>query len=148
MLASGPSKPIPKGVSTKLRAIIALLALTVTAAAQITTGSVSGYVVDPSNRPIPKAKITVIDTQRLVTRSTLTDLTGYFRLADLPPAVYRVNVAAPEFATVVSPAVEVGVDAQARLDFKLPVSGRDQSITVHATTPAVPTESSDLGMVI
>jgi hypothetical protein len=122
--------------------------LALAVAGQVTTGSVSGYVLDPSRRPIPNANVTIADSGRSLTRTTITDVTGYFRLADLPPSAYRLSAAAAGFQTTQSPDVQVAVDAQVRVDFNLAISGREQSLTVHATAAAVPTESSELSTVI
>ena len=131
-----------------MRAVYILLAFALPGAGQVTTGSVSGYVLDPSRRPIPGASITASDAKRSLTRSATTDATGYFRVADLPPSAYRLSAAAPGFVTTQSPDVRVAVDAQMRVDFDLGVSGKEESLTVHATATAVPTESSELGTVI
>jgi outer membrane receptor protein involved in Fe transport len=131
-----------------MRVVMVVLALVSSAAAQVTTGSVSGFVLDPSHRPIPNAGITVSDARRSLTRSATTDVTGYFRVADLPPAAYKLSAAAPGFVTTQSPEVQVAVDAQMRVDFNLAISGKEQSLTVQATAAAVASESSELGTVI
>ena len=92
-----------------MHSIFIFLALAASAAAQITTGSVSGYVLDPSHHPILSARVTVTDSGRSLTRSTLTDVTGFFRVADLLPSAYRLSAAADGFATRQSLDVEVPV---------------------------------------
>ena len=131
-----------------MRVVIGLLALVLGAAGQVTTGSVSGFVLDPSRRPIPNASVTVSDSRRSLTRSATTDVTGYYRVADLPPSAYKLSATATGFVTTQSPDVQVAVDAQMRMDFSLAISGKEQSLTVHATATAVTSESSELGTVI
>ena len=57
-------------------------------AAQVTTGNLTGYVLDPSNRPIAGAKVTVSDALRSAIREAATDSQGLYYFADLPPAAY------------------------------------------------------------
>jgi Carboxypeptidase regulatory-like domain/TonB dependent receptor/TonB-dependent Receptor Plug Domain len=116
--------------------------------AQVTRGSISGYVLDPSQGPISNATITISDSDRSVARSAATDSTGYYRLEDLAPSTYRVTAAVRGFRPQEFSNVQVEVNAQTRVDFHLEIAGQSQSVTVLATEAGVASESSDLGMVI
>ena len=115
---------------------------------QVTTGSISGYVLDPAQRPVPNAKVTITDGSRSLVRNAVTDVAGFYRLPDLPPALYRLSSSAAGFLLTTAPDLQLEVNAQMRVDFHLPIAGQEQSVTVRATEAAVPTETSDLGMVI
>jgi hypothetical protein len=115
---------------------------------QVTTGSISGYVLDPSQRPIPNASVMITDVGRSAVYNAVTDMAGFYRIPDLPPVLYRLSGSAPGFLSTTAPDLRLEVNAQARVDFHLPVAGQPQSVTVAATESAVPTETSDLGMVI
>jgi hypothetical protein len=104
--------------------------------------------LDPSGRAIPNAKINITDVSRSLIREALTDNNGFYRLPDLPPAVYRVSSAAPGFVSTTAPELALEVNAQSRVDFHLLIVGQEQSVTVHATEAVVATGSSELGMVI
>jgi Carboxypeptidase regulatory-like domain len=129
---------------------IALLSVlyAVAAYAQVTTSSISGFVLDPSGKPIQKAKVTVSDPSHAISRSVYTDAAGFYHILDLAPALYQVSGEASQFAKTEGPSVELEVNEQARVDFHLPVEGQNTQVTIRATESLVPTESSDLGTVI
>ncbi len=62
------------------------------AAAQTTTGSVRGYVVDQLGTPAPNATVSISSVQLGVQRSTTTDARGFYALLGLPPGEYTVTV--------------------------------------------------------
>ncbi len=133
---------------TRVRTIVAFFVFAQAAVAQVTTGSVSGYVLDPSHRPIPNARVSVRDSTRARARQTATDGSGYFRVTDLMPWTYQVSAAAEGFATAKAQPIDVAVDAHVRVDFQLSIPGNEQSLTVQATTAPIGSESSELGTVI
>jgi hypothetical protein len=87
------------------------LLLTGTAAAQSTTaGAIGGTVSDSQNRVIPGAQIKVRALSTAIERGTATDPAGSFRLAELTPGVYSLEISASGFSnwTSASVVVEVG----------------------------------------
>ena len=125
----------------------AALALAAPLAAQITTGSVSGFVVDPADMPVAKARIAAVDNTRALTRYAYSDSAGYYRIDDLEPASYTLSVSAVGLAPARAD-IGVRVNSQARVDFRMAVASLHQSVQVAAVVSGVPTESSDLGLVI
>src|SRR5262249_55719809 len=81
-------------------------------------------------------------------RSVFTDNSGFYRIVDLPPALYEVSGEAAQFTKTVGPSVQLEVNEQARVDFHLPIEGQNTQVTIRATESLVPTESSELGAVI
>ena len=79
----------------------ALLALSAVLplSAQVTSGSITGYVWDPANRAIAGAKVTASDSLRSTVREAATDSKGLYYFADLPPAAYTVDCSVLNFAT-------------------------------------------------
>jgi hypothetical protein len=116
--------------------------------AQVTSSTLSGFVLDPSQKPIPNAKIVISNPARSLTRTAFSDILGFYRFVDLEPASYDVLASADRFASQNVAAVAITVDNPARIDFKLPIAGTSQSVEVKTTVSAVQTESSDLGMVM
>jgi hypothetical protein len=117
------------------------------ARAQVTTGSITGYVFDPAKRPIVGAQVAVSDSLRANVRQAVTDSKGLYYLADLPPATYTLDCSAASFA-VSSVHIQVEVNAIARMDFHLTIAARRETITLVEETPALQTESGELGTVI
>lgn len=116
--------------------------------AQVTTGSISGYITDSSDRPIAGAGVTVADSARGFERQARSDSTGYYQVPELPPATYSVTAEGTGFDPVQSDGIAVTVNTAVRADFRLPVSGLRQSVEVTAAVRRIPTESAELGLVL
>src|SRR5277367_5899337 len=118
----GESSPGGKVILRRPLNVFLLIALFAVAAfAQVTTSSISGFVLDPSGKPIPKAKVTVSDPSHAMSRSVFTDGAGFYRILDLAPASYEVSGEASQFTKTEGPSVQLEVNEQARVDFHLPV---------------------------
>ncbi len=132
----------------KSRLCLALLLISSAPAfAQLTTGSLAGLVLDPSGKPVPNAKVRAADPLRALTRQTTTDGGGSFRIAELPPAAYQVDVNAGGFAPATVSNVAVSVDSDSHVDITLQLAGLVQTIDVPANVHLVQSGSSDLGAV-
>ncbi|MBN2320572.1 MAG: carboxypeptidase regulatory-like domain-containing protein, partial [Acidobacteria bacterium] len=115
---------------------------------QVTTGYISGYVYDPGGNVIAGAQLTATDSLHSEERTVASDENGFYRFTELRPGTWSVSASAPEFETMINTDVRVTVNARARLDFQLPISGMQQSIEVSAPLTPIQTESSDLGMTL
>ncbi len=129
------------------RVSVALIGTIVNLLAQVNTGSVSGYILDPSKRAIPGATVTLEDTTRSLTRTFQTGAAGYYEFEGLPPAQYRLSVNAASFAQTATQPFRVEVDRRQRLDLALTLAPRGEKIVVTAGTMAG-SDSSDLGAVL
>src|ERR1700722_6824 len=83
--------------------------------AQVTTGSVSGFVLDPSGAPIPRASLKLVSADGSLKRTLVCDAGGFYRAADLPPSRYVVSAEANALGRESLPLV-IEVDAKVRLD--------------------------------
>jgi Carboxypeptidase regulatory-like domain/TonB dependent receptor-like, beta-barrel len=117
-------------------------------AAQVSSGSIVGYVYDPSGAFISNAQITVLDASRSIVRKTRTDLTGAYSVAELTPAVYSVSASARGFEEVTESRVTVAVNTEVRTDFHLPIAGSRSTVEVAAVVSPVQTGSAELGAVV
>lgn len=72
-------------------AVALLLSLPAAAAAQGTTGTISGVALDESRAAVPVARVTATNTETGAVRSTASDRRGAFRVLDLAPGRYRVQ---------------------------------------------------------
>ena len=132
-------------------AVFTILAAALSASAvqaQVTTGSVSGSVSDPSGRPVPGATVVASDGARASARTAVSDEMGRYRFADLPPALYDLSAAARGFERVERRQVSVTVDSHLRLDFNLPVAGVVEAVNVTAPLVAIEPQAADVGTVI
>jgi len=93
------------------------------------------------------AKITASNPQHATTRETASDATGFYRFTDLPPADYALTCSAKDFAAATAQ-VQVAVNSSGRVDFQLPIAGRQEHISVEGVVHDIQSESSELGTVI
>ncbi len=124
---------------------IALLTLPISALAQITTGTVSGRVVDSSGGVIPNASVTLISETRGTKSAALTtNSDGDYVFPNVAPDTYTVEVVAASFkvvkrtGVVVSGADRVGVPA-----ITLVVGGTTETVTVAAEATLVQSQSGE-----
>ena len=116
-------------------------------AAQVTTGSLTGIVSDPSGQPIAGADVRATDAARAIVRAAATDAIGIYRLLDLPPGRYEVVARSPGF-DVRRGDVVVTIAATARLDLAMPLQSVQQHVEVTAPLRPSQTESAELGAVL
>ena len=125
-----------------------IIVLCARAGAQVATAELSGAVLDATGAAIPNAKITATNVATNVSRQTVTDATGAYRLTLLPPGSYTVSVEAAGFRKLVQSGISLQVSQQARLDLTLqlgPGFGNRRSERSGAVAQA---ESSSLGTVV
>lgn len=130
------------------RAVVALLMFATALLAQVTTGSISGYLFDPSGKAVPHSVVTATDMLRSFTRETVTDDTGYFCFPEIAPSTYEISASAQGFNKAIIHGLDVAVNAHLRVDLHMPVAGPEQAIVVTSTQQQIPTSSSDLSTVL
>jgi hypothetical protein len=104
------------------------------------SGEITGTVTDSSGGIMPKATITVVDTQTGLKRTATTNNSGQFRVAGLSPATYDVSAEMAGFATEIRKSVTVAVGQIVISDFKLNPSQVKTLIEVTDRPPVVETE--------
>src|SRR5271166_4088812 len=143
-------KPMQSNIRLNKLQLVALLALLFTAAfamAQgITTGSISGTVLDPSSAVVSGAKVTA---QNIATGQTLTDDTndtGYFSMRSVPVGIYKITITAKGFRTVEVPQVEVAVSRESTLaTIKLELtSATGETVEVIEAAPILETNTAQV----
>ena len=118
------------------------------ASAQVTSGTILGSVVDPTDRGVAGASITITEINKGTVNNSVTDEIGNYNAPFLPIGTYRVSVESPGFKRGVSAEIVLNVDDKRRVDFKLEVGSVSESINVEASAALVRAESAELGEVI
>src|ERR1051325_3662705 len=72
----------------------------VSAAAQVTTGNVSGTVTDPQGAAVPGADVTLTDKNTGQSQTAQTSDTGEFRFNNLQPGNYTITIKGQNFKTL------------------------------------------------
>jgi carboxypeptidase family protein/TonB-dependent receptor-like protein len=123
------------------------LALLPAAQAQTTGANLIGKVTDKNGAPLPGATVTVTQKETGLTRSTVTESDGTFRLPSLPIGPYTVTVELNGFATVTVEEVRLNVATQREINVEMSPSTIEETITVVAEAPLVQTEPA-IGTVV
>jgi hypothetical protein len=103
-------------------------------------GEITGTVTDSAGGVLPKATVTVLDTQTGLKRTTTTNTTGQFRIAGLLPDTYDVSAEMTSFATEIRKGVAVAIEQTVISDFKMKPSKVGTVIEVTDQPPVVETE--------
>ena len=120
----------------------------VPAAAQSITGAIVGRVTDPSDAVIVGASVRAINAATAAVDATTTDDTGFYRIANLLPGEYLVEVEASGFQTAKVSAQRLSLADNLRLDVKLELGETEFSVTIEDRASEVNTEDAQLGKVM
>jgi hypothetical protein len=104
--------------------------------AQITTGEITGTVMDPSGAAVTGATISAVCPDTNHTRSVTSGGAGEYRLSEMASCAYKVSVSAEGFKTTVR-TVTVNVAQVTKSDFLVEVGQRTETIMVEAVSPLV-----------
>lgn len=132
-----------KAATFVLSALVALL-LAPAAAAQVTTGTITGRVLDSQGSVVSGAKVTVTNRGTAAERTTIASSDGEYTVAQLPPGRYSVAAEAANFSRALVEDIEVNVGARATVNFDLKAGNITETVTVTAAAPLVETTKSEL----
>jgi hypothetical protein len=115
------------------------LSLLPAAHAQTTGGNLIGRVLDKSGSALPGATVTATQKETGLTRNTVSEADGKYRLPSLPAGTYTVQVELNGFATATTENVTINVATQREINFDLNASTVSETINVVAEAPLVQT---------
>ena len=123
------------------RAVLgALLALAVAsaAAAQISTGSVRGFVRDGSRAVLPGVTVEVSGPTLINgTTSAISDTQGLYRVDNLPVGIYTVTFTMTGFKTVRHEGIRVEAGRTIEMEQQLEIGALQETVTVSGAAPVV-----------
>jgi len=101
---------------------------------QETTGGIQGTVKDPSGAVVPKARVTLTGTSLIGSKELVTDSSGYYRFANLPPGSYTLVVKAEGFETSKLSGLAIEIGRLPSIDIVLKVGAAATTVEVNETT--------------
>jgi len=107
----------------------------------LTTGNITGTVLDPSHAVVPNAPVSLKGLDTGSTASTTTNSNGGYSFSLLRPGRYQVTVKQSGFAEVAE-TVEVQVGQTSTVEIGLTVAKGAETVEVSGTAPLVNTEAS------
>jgi hypothetical protein len=129
-------------------AVVAVLALSLTAVAQIQNGQITGTILDQQGAAISGATVKVTNPATNLTTTATTGDTGSFLVRELPAGSYKITVEKQGFKTASQASFTVNAGVTHRVDFKLTVGERTEVVEVVGTAPLVNTEDSKLASTV
>jgi hypothetical protein len=124
--------------------IVTMITVGHAASAYAQNVSVTGAVTDESKAVLPGATVTATDLARGSQLTAVTDAKGEYRLFNVPPGTYKIQVELTGFTTVALPKVEFLVGQNASIPFTLKIAQVNETLTVTAESPLVDTSSSQV----
>ena len=118
------------------------------AIAQSPTATVTGRVLDPTNRVITAASVEIVNLDTNAKFSSATNDEGMYVVPDLPPGPYRIEVTKPGFKATIKPDVILHVQDVVAINFTLQVGATSESITVLGGAPLLDTQSGSVSTVV
>lgn len=115
--------------------------------AQDFRGNIIGEVVDSSGAAVPSARVVARSPQTSFERAAVSDAQGEFRLADLPPGLYRLTVTAKGFSDATSD-VSAVVSSVQDIKVTLKPAPVEQRVVVQGEASSITTEPIDITSVV
>jgi len=149
----GKYSPFP-GKVKRLAVAVATLLLCVSTMARMSgaqtagEGSIQGTVTDTSGALVPSATITITNVATGVTTVRTSSSAGFFSIAPVLPGIYKVQVAASGFKSLLQDNVVVDALQVRTFNPVLSVGAATQTVTVTSAPPVLDTADATIGMTI
>jgi hypothetical protein len=114
------------------------------ALAQVTTGTITGFVNDPASAAVPGATVVATQLETGVRGQTLTSSAGNYVILNLAVGPYQLSVTAPGFKTWTRTGISLFADQTARVDVALEIGATTERVEVTGQAPALKTETTDV----
>lgn len=129
------------------RALLLMLSIVSSLAAQSVTGTLVGTVTDATG-VIPGAKILVTNQGTGVIWPATSSQSGDYIVPNLPAGSYRIRAEHPGYRTVTIENVNLLLNATVRNNVRFEVGDVQQAVEVTASAPVVQSETSSVALVI
>ena len=120
-----------------------VLALTGLAAAQETTGTITGRITDTQGLAVPGATVTVTGPQGA--KTVVSEGDGRFSVPFLTPGVYTLRAELTGFKAVQRPDVTVRLGQTVNLDLKMDIGGLTETVEVTGSATTIDTSTTTIG---
>jgi hypothetical protein len=124
---------------------MAVLLLSFSAFSQGSSARILGTVTDQSGGVVAGATVSVVDTERGVTRTLTTDDAGEYNAPNLTPGNYLVRAEATGFKKIERTGIALEVGKEVRVDLTVQPGELGQTVTVTESVPLVETSNATLG---
>jgi hypothetical protein len=116
--------------------------------AQVSTGTISGVVQDPSGASIPGVAVTIRNVDTGTARTLTTDAGGRYTAPDLTPGNYEVQAQISGFQTEIRTGIELTVGRQEVVNLALKVGQISDRVTITEAAPLVESTTSAMSSLV
>jgi hypothetical protein len=116
--------------------------------AQAIYGSLFGTVLDNTGAVVPNAKVTVTDDSKGTQTTAQSNGEGFWRVDNLIPDTYTVQVEAGAFAPGHAQGVELHAGTSQQVNISLQIQGSQQSVTVTSEAPPLKSDRAEVSEVL
>jgi hypothetical protein len=127
-------------------ALAALLA--VPAAAQMTTGEITGRILDAQSTAVPGATVAALNEANGFSRAVVSGSEGEYTISQLPPGRYTVSAELSGFRKAARKDLEVNVGTRQTVNFTLSVGNITETVDVQGDAALIETTRSDISGVV
>lgn len=124
------------------------LCATTSSAQVVTTGGLSGTVLDPSGAAIPGATLTITDPSTNFSQTVTANDSGVYTFADLQPATYLLRVSARGFSDAIVSNVVIQAAHTSNLKVAMKVGAASETVEVSAQGQVLETTTNTLSTTI
>src|ERR1700682_3719407 len=128
-----------------LGGVMGVLLLCLPLCSQGNFGRIMGTVTDQSGGTVSGATVTVVDTERGVTKALVTNDAGEYNAPNLTPGAYKVRAESKGFKVFERQNIVLEVGKELRVDATLQPGDQNQTVTVTESIPLVETTNATLG---
>src|SRR5882724_9153356 len=128
--------------------LMLIILFSVPSRAQVSGGTLSGTISDPSGAGVPQAKLVIKNVATGIERTITTNTDGFYTAVNLLAGTYQVTISAKDFNTEVKSGITMSVGAQQTFDVVMHVGTVSNRVEVTTEAPAVQLASSDISAVV
>jgi hypothetical protein len=127
---------------------VAVVAAPSMAWGQAVTGTLLGNITDSSGAALPGVTVTATEVQTNISRTVVSNETGYYIFSSLLNGTYAVSAEVQGFKKVIRENIRVDVNTTVRVDLTLELGQLSETITVAGESPVLQTDRTDTGRII
>src|SRR5262245_34258682 len=131
-----------------LRVVALVVGFSSVGFAQTGTSVITGTVMDSSGGAIPSVDVTLTNQETGTKQQALTNDTGSYRFAALPPGTYRIEARLVGFERLSRGPITLQVSQTLAIDLTLQVGQIGERIDVTEAAPLIESQTSDVGQAV
>jgi hypothetical protein len=116
--------------------------------AQYDNGSLVGTIRDASGNPVPRAKVTITNTETGIVTQVTTNGTGEYDVPSLRVGTYKIVASASGFSDAEAENIGVSVGVRQHIDLSLKVGAATATVEVSGIALQLETETSERGQTV